>query len=232
MPDLDFKITSVEAAVHGIAPLLNFKIDITNTPETETIQSVMLQTQIQIQPTQRTYEPAEKEKLSELFGTPDRWGQTLRARLWTHANASVRQFAGKTEATLSVPCTYDLNVSATKFFYALENGEVPLLFLFSGTIFYEASDGRLQIQQVSWNKECAYRMPIAIWQAMMDQHYPNSAWISLDREVFDRLYKCRRRAGASTWEQTIERLLNQNDETRNPKLETIPNDEESEDEAK
>ena len=131
----------------------------------------------------------------------------MRARLWTHSNANIRQFAGRTETILSVPCTYDLNVAATKFFYALEGGEVPLLFLFSGTIFYEGPDGRLQIQQVSWNKECTYRMPITIWQEIMDQHYPNSAWIPLERGVFDRLYEYRRRVGVSSWEQTIERLL-------------------------
>ena len=89
----------------------------------------MLQVQIQIHPTLRSYQPAEKEKLGELFGTPDRWGQTLRARLWTHANVNVPQFSGRTEAVLSVQCTFDLNVSATKYFYALEVGEVPLLFL-------------------------------------------------------------------------------------------------------
>ena len=87
--------------------------------------------------------------------TLDRWGQTLRARLWTHANVNVRQFSGRTEAILSLPCTFDLNVSATKYFYALEGGEVPLLFLFSGTIFYTGDDGRLQVSQVSWNSECA-----------------------------------------------------------------------------
>ena len=130
MPDLDFKILGVEAANYGIAPLLHFKLEVTNQPAEETIQSVMLQTQIQIHPTQRAYQPEEKEKLSELFGTPDRWGQTLRARLWTHANVNVRQFSGKTEAVLSVPCTFDLNVAATKYFYALEEGEIPLLFLF------------------------------------------------------------------------------------------------------
>ncbi|MGB8343119.1 MAG: DUF6084 family protein, partial [Chthoniobacterales bacterium] len=145
MPDLDFKILGVEAANYGIAPLLHFKLEVTNQPVEETIQSVMLQTQIQIHPTQRAYHPGEKEKLSELFGTPDRWGQTLRARLWTHANVNVRQFSGKTEAVLSVPCTFDLNVAATKYFYALEEGEVPLLFLFSGTIFYQDAEGRLQI---------------------------------------------------------------------------------------
>ncbi len=212
MPDLDFKVTGVEAAVNGIAPLLHFKLDVTNTPETEVIQSVMLQAQIQIQSTQRAYMPDEKEKLGELFGTPDRWGQTLRARLWTHASANVRQFRGKTETILSVPCSYDLNVAATKYFYALEGGEVPLLFLFSGTIFYQSADERLQIQQISWNKECAFRMPITVWQAMMDEHYPNSAWLSLERGLFERLYAFRRREGLADWDQTMARLLAQNEE--------------------
>jgi hypothetical protein len=221
MPDLDFKVVGVESAVHGIAPLLHFKLEVTNTPETETIDSVMLQTQIQIQSTQRAYESAEKEKFGELFGTPDRWGQTLRARLWTHANATIRQFTGKTEAILSIPCTFDLNVSATKYFYALEGGEVPLLFLFSGTIFYKGADERLQIQQVSWNKECAYRMPIAVWKEMMDRHYPNTAWLSLERGLFERLYAFRRREGLTDWDQTIERLLTQNDEARMTKSETM-----------
>jgi len=45
MPDLDFKVTGVEGAVYGIVPLLHFKLEVTNVPETEIIQSVMLQTQ-------------------------------------------------------------------------------------------------------------------------------------------------------------------------------------------
>lgn len=212
MPDLDFKVRGVEAANYGIAPLLHFKLEITNQPPEEVIQSVMLQTQIQIHPTLRAYQPEEKEKLSELFGTPDRWGQTLRARLWTHANVNLRPFSGLTEAILSVPCTFDLNVAATKYFYALETGEVPLLFLFSGTIFYENADGRLQIQQVSWNKECAYRMPIGVWREMMDHHYPNTAWLSLERDLFERLYAFRRREGLANWEATIERLLSRPNE--------------------
>jgi hypothetical protein len=207
MPDLDFKILGVEAANYGIVPLLQFNLEIRNQPTEQVIQSVVLQAQIQLQPTQRAYQSAEKEKLGELFGTPERWGQTLRARLWTHATANVRQFSERTETVLSVPCTYDLNVAPTKYFYALEGGEVPLLFLFSGTIFYLAPDERLQIQQVSWNKECAYRMPISTWQEMMNEHYPNTAWLSLDRGLFERLYAFRRREGLADWEQTITRLL-------------------------
>jgi hypothetical protein len=207
MPDLDFSIIGVEAAAHGLTPLIHFKLAITNTPATETIQSVILQAQIQIQAPGRSYSDSEKPKLIDLFGTPDQWGTTLRARLWTLSNTTVRTFADSTEAILPVPCSFDLNVAGTKYFYALEGGEVPLLFLFSGTIFYAAADGHLQVQQISWNKECAYRMPVSTWQKMMDAHYPNTAFISLQRDVFDRLHDYKQSAGVSSWEQTIEGLL-------------------------
>jgi Family of unknown function (DUF6084) len=209
VPDLDFTINGVEQAAYGLTPLLHFKVGITNTPPEETIQSVILQAQIQIEAPQRSYSESEKPKLIDLFGTPDTWGTTLRAKLWTLSNTTVRTFAGNTEAILPVPCSFDLNVAGTKFFYALEGGEVPLLFLFSGTIFYAAPDGRLQVQQISWNKECTYQMPISVWQKMMDHHYPNSAFISLERGVFDRLYEYKRGAGVSSWEQVIDKLLAQ-----------------------
>src|ERR1700722_8762347 len=147
MPDLNFRVMGVEPAARGLAPLLHFHFEVTHTPETEVVQAVILQAQIQIQSVHRPYDDEEKEKLIDLFGTPDRWGQTLRNRLWTHANATVRPFVQTTEAVLPIQCTYDLNVLATKFFYALKEGEIPLLFLFSGTVFYAAPDGRLQVQQ-------------------------------------------------------------------------------------
>lgn len=209
MPDLNFTITGVEAGQRGLVPLVRFQLEIANDPPAETIQSVMLQTQIQIQSPQRSYAENEKEKLKELFGTPDQWGQTLRNRLWTHSNTIVPTFSGKTQTLLPVVCTFDLNVAATKYFYALEEGDVPLLFLFSGTVFYAAADGRLQVQQISWNKECTYRMPVATWKELMDHHYPETAWLSLGRETFDRLYEFKRRLGATSWEQTIDRLLDQ-----------------------
>jgi hypothetical protein len=207
MPDLDFKITGIDPSVRGLTPLLNFKVEVTNTPATEAIHTVILQAQIQIQATQRRYDVAEKDKLSDLFGAPERWGDTLRAKLWAITQTTVRSFTGSTTAMLTIPCTFDLNVMATKYFYALEAGEVPLLFLFSGTIFYEVDDGRLQVQQISWNKECAFRMPVKVWQELMDHHYPNTAWLSLNREVFERLYAYRRSHGIPSWEQTIEQLL-------------------------
>ena len=207
MPDLDFKVLGVDAAARGLTPLLHFKIEIVNQLPGEKIQSVMLHAQIQIQSAQRAHIADEKEKLRELFGRPEDWGQTLRNKLLAQANCIVPGFADRTEAVLLVPCTFDLNVAATKYFYALEDGEVPLLFLFSGTLFYSGADGRLQIQQISWEKEAEWRMPIAVWREMMDRHYPNSAFLSLERGVFDRLYAFKRDHGCASWEQVVERLL-------------------------
>ena len=187
MPDLNFQVTGIEPSARGLTPILHFNLEISNEPAAERIQAVMVQAQIQIQAAQRRYHDREKEGLKDLFGTPDRWGQTLRNRLWAHANTTVRAFSGSTEAVLPVQCTYDFNVIATKYFYALEEGEVPLLFLFSGTIFYAGPDGGLQVEPISWDKECVYRMPVKAWADLMDHYYPHSAWLSLQRDVFDRL---------------------------------------------
>lgn len=207
MPELDFKITKVEAVLQGVMPLLNFQLDITNQPADEEVHSIMLRAQIQVAAPQRDYSESEKDKLQDLFGAPARWGQTLRNRLWTHANVSVGPFIGTTKTRLPIPCTYDLNIAAAKYFYALEQGEVPLLFLFSGTVFYGAPDGQMQIQQISWNQECGFHLPVRTWRELMDEHYPNSAWLYLNRDVFDRLYAYKRVHGLATWEQAIERLL-------------------------
>lgn len=207
MPDLDFQVTGAESVAYGMTPLLHFKLRVTNQPANESIQAVLLHAQIQIESPRRTYNACEKEKLSELFGPPEQWGQTLRNRLWTHANAMVRAFSGETDCILPVTCTYDFNLTMTKYFHALEEGDVCLLFLFSGTVFYLGNGDRLQTQLISWNKECAFRLPVSTWRDMMEHHYPNSAWLYLQRDSFDRLYDYKRRHGLATWEQTIESLI-------------------------
>jgi hypothetical protein len=207
MPDIGFQVTEVVPASRGLTPLLHFRLEISNQPPAEIIQAITVQAQIQIQAPQRPYNDREKSKLKDLFGTPDRWGQTLRNRLWTHASTAVGRFSARTQVVLPVQCTYDFNVIATKFFCALEGGEVPLLFLFSGTIFYLENGSKLQAQQIPWDKECVYRMPVAIWLKLMNQHYPNSAWLSLRRDVFDRLADYKQRVGTLTWEEAFERLL-------------------------
>jgi hypothetical protein len=211
MPDLDFQVEGAEVVAYEAAPLLAFKLRLTQVgPDKEDrrpIHSVMLRCQIRIEPARRSYRAAEQERLLDLFGEPHRWGQTLCPMLWTHTNVMVPAFTGTTLVDLPVPCTYDFNVAAAKYFHALEDGLVPLCLLFSGTIFYEAIDQGLQVAQISWEKEAYFRLPIRIWREMMDRYYPNGAWLFLRRDVLDRLHEYKRKLGLPTWEQALESLL-------------------------
>jgi len=208
MPDLHFEVEGAEAQRFAASPSLLFKLRLTETGKPPApIQTVVLRCQIRIEPARRRYTDIERERLLDLFGTPERWGQTLRPMLWTHAVAVVPSFAGAAAVDLPVPCTYDFSVAATKYFGGLEGGEIPLCFLFSGTIFYEAEDGALQATQIPWEKEAYYRLPAATWQGLMDLYYPNSAWLNLHKDVFDRLSRYKSRQGLPTWEKALERLL-------------------------
>ncbi|MDT5156157.1 MAG: hypothetical protein QOH51_514 [Acidobacteriota bacterium] len=215
MPDLNFQVEGAEAVAHAAAPLIAFKLLVTNADEGERIQTVALRCQIQIEATRRRYNDEEQKRLLDLYGEPERWGQTLRTMLWTHASVIVRPFEGSTHVELPVPCTFDFNVAAAKYFAGLETGEVPLCLLFSGTVFYEAPDGALQVSQISWEKEAKYRLPVRVWQEMMDFYYPNSVWLSLRRDVFDRLNLFKMRSGIPTWEQALESLLRDEGGTMN-----------------
>ena len=206
MPDLEFKLEGAEVADFAAVPSLVFKLRIENL-EGEAVRSVALNTQIRIAATGRHYEAAEQERLLELFGVPSRWKDTLRSLLWTHIVLQVPRFSGSTVVDMPVACTYDLEVVAAKYFYALQDGEVPLEFLFSGTIFYAGEDGRLQTTRISWEKEAEFRLPVRLWKEMMDQYFPNSAWVRLRKDAFDQLYDYKVRKGLPTWEATVEALL-------------------------
>ena len=127
--------------------------------------------------------------------------------LWTHASVVVPQFTHKTLANLQVPCTFDFNVAATKYFWGLEQGELPLVFLFSGSVFYESALGNLQVAPISWDKEAGFRLPVQTWHQLMESYYPNGAWLRIRKDVFDRLHQYKMQCGTATWEDALERLL-------------------------
>jgi hypothetical protein len=206
VPDLDFRVEGAEVLEYAAVPSLLFKLRVENLEE-EPIRSVSLNTQVRIAATQRHYDTAEQERLLELFGEPHRWGNTLRSLLWTHTTQQIPPFSGSTVVDMPVPCTYDLEVVGTKYFHALEDGEVPLEFLFSGTVFYAGEGGRLQIARISWEKEAEYRMPVRLWKEMMERYFPNSAWIRLHKDAFDQLYDYKVRMGLPNWEAAVEALL-------------------------
>jgi hypothetical protein len=216
MPDLDFQVDGAEPLPFAAAPLLVFKLRVTEATGETPIHAVALRCQVRIEPARRRYGGRDHERLRDLFGEPQRWSQTLRSMLWTHTSVVVPPFTGSAVVDLPVPCTYDFNVAAAKYFYALEDGEVPLCLLFSGTVFHAAEDGALQVAQIPWEKEAHFRLPVPAWKGMMEHYYPNSAWLCLRKDVFDRLYRYKVGRGLPTWEQALEGLLPTTDEHRTP----------------
>lgn len=207
MPDLSFSIVGAEPVAYAASPQLSLKLRIDNAVAEERIQSIILQCQIQIETTRRRYDASEKAGLLDLFGEPQRWGQTLRGMLWTHVAVNVRPFSASTTVDIPVACSFDFNVASTKYFHGLESGEAPLVALFSGTVFYHDPECGLQVAQIPWEKEARYRLRVEVWKRVIDHYYPNTAWLTLRRDVFDRLYEFKSRRGLPTWEQAVERLL-------------------------
>jgi len=207
MPDLSFKIEGATVVEFAVAPTLALKLRIDNAIAGETIHTVALRCQIQIDVNRRRYSEEEQSSMRDLFGEPDRWSRTLRSLLWTHASIVVPSFKDSTVADLPIPCTFDFNVATTKYFGGLTDGEIPLHMMFSGTVFYANSDDVLQVAPISWDLEARFKLPVRIWRDMMDSYYPNSVWLSLRRDVFDRLYQYKTQHGIPTWEQALEKVL-------------------------
>lgn len=208
MLDLGFTVDGVEVEPYAAAPTLTFKVRASNPTPDIAVENVALVCQIRIEAARRTYAAADHERLVELFGEKHRWSETLRSMLWTHASVQVPAFETERLVNLPVECSYDFNVAATKYFYGLEGGEVPIAFLFSGTVFYrDPEDGALRMDQISWSKESAYRLPVQLWRDMMDRYYPESAWLRIDRDVFDALYRFKRQGGFTSWEKALLALL-------------------------
>jgi hypothetical protein len=207
MPELNFQIEGAEVVPHAASPLLAFKLRLTTAHSKETIHTVALRCQIQLEVPRRKYTSDDQEKLLDLFGEPSRWGQTLKTLLWTHANLVVPSFQDTTVVNLPVPCTFDFNVAATKYFDGLTDGEVPICVQFSGTVFFAAPEAGLQVAPISWDKEARFRLPVKTWRNMMQSYYPNSAWLCLHKDAFDRLYQYKMRHGIPTWEEALDRVI-------------------------
>jgi hypothetical protein len=215
MPELNFSVEGAEAVSFAATPTLALKLRV-NEAGDEPIHAVLLSCQVRIEATRRRYGEEERKRLVDLFGDPSRWSETLRSLLWTNVSVNVPPFTGSVLVDLQVPCTYDFNLQITKYFDGLEDGDVPLTLLFSGSIFFAGPGGALQVTRVSWSEEATYRMPVSVWQDVMRLYYPNTAWLNLRKDVFDRLLAYKSRRGLPTWEQAVESLLLGAEELRRP----------------
>lgn len=205
MTSLSFDVLGAEPEEYAAAPHLLFRMRVSESSGA-IVHAIALRCQLRIEPQRRPYDPAEQEGLADLFGTPDRYGSTLKPFLWTHATAMVQGFEGAREFDLPVACTYDFEVSATKYIHALRGGHIPVVLLFSGTVFTRGTTG-FAVEQLSWSLEAEYQLPVGVWHRLMDRYFPGSGWIRLDRESLDALARYRTARGLTSWEEAVAELI-------------------------
>jgi hypothetical protein len=203
--ELVFDCVGARPDKYALAPSMSFTLKIAETTG-QRVEAIALRCQIRIEPARRRYSPAEAERLNDLFGETERWAETLRPLQFTTVSVMVPGFSGSTEVDLPVPLSYDLEIGSTRYFAGLESGEVPLLLLFSGTVFGSA-DGRLAVQQVPWSKEAPFRLPVSTWREAVDAHFPDSAWIKMSLRTLDDLQRFKTSQALPTWDATIAALL-------------------------
>ncbi len=205
MTNLGFSILDVRPERYAAVPTMLFRLRIEERAG-EKIHAIALRAQVRIEARRRPYTAGEQQNLFELFGAPEDWGRNLGSLLWTNLVVMVPEFEGSVEVDLPVPCTYDLEVTAAKYFQALQDGEIPLLFLFSGTAFARAANG-FRIEQVPWDREAACRLPVRAWRELMDRYFPECGWLRLRRDTLEALQRFKARNALLTWDETIEALV-------------------------
>jgi Family of unknown function (DUF6084) len=203
--ELSFDCIGAQAERYAVVPSFTLQLRISETTG-QRVEAIALRCQIRIEPVRRRYTDAEAERLDDLFGEKQRWSDTLKPLQFAMLSVMVPSFTGSTQIDLPVPFSYDLEIASTRYFSALDAGEIPLLMLFSGTIF-GAVDGRLQVQQVPWSKEATFRLPVSVWRASVDAHFPNSAWIRMSRQTLDELIRFKNGKALPSWDATLTALL-------------------------
>ncbi len=210
IPEPEFTVTSAAHLAFAAAPTMIFSAAVSE-PSGLPIQSIALSVQVMIDPARRGYDPETRERLAELFGPPASWTPSTQGLSWARVAAVIPSFTESATFAIEVPCTYDLEVAAAKYFYALEDGFAPLSFHFYGSIFYRNADGVLQMVPVSWSASAQFSMPVRAWQKMIAEHYPGGGWIRVHERTLAILNERRARRGLPSFDACIEELLENSD---------------------
>jgi hypothetical protein len=210
VPAPEFAVTGAVHVPFAATPTMRFEAAVTE-PEGVEVQSIALTAQVMIDPARRGYDPETRERLAELFGPPASWTPSTSGLAWARVAAAVPGFSGSGAFAMEVPCTYDLEVAAAKYFYAVRDGLVPLSFHFNGNVFYRG-DGPthpLMVVPVAWSSTAQYSMPVATWRAMIAEHYPGGGWIRIDDETLAALNDRRAARGLGSFDDCVRELLEQ-----------------------
>ncbi|MEU7766159.1 DUF6084 family protein [Nocardia sp. NPDC049190] len=200
-----FAVLGMKPEPYAVAPILSARVGIAALVE-EPVHAIALRAQVRIEPFRRGYSEEESAGLVDLFGPRERWRDTQRSFLWMHCATMVPGFTGGAEVDLPMPCTYDFEVTGSKYLHALREGTVPLLFLFSGTVFIKGSTG-FAIQQIPWDRDDRFDMPVSVWHDLMAAHFPNTGWLRLHRDTLGALATYKAGHGLLGFDETVHKLL-------------------------
>jgi Family of unknown function (DUF6084) len=206
-PDLVFDCLGARSDPYAAGPTLTFRLRVAELTGAR-VHAVALRVQLRIEPQKRRYSEQEAEQLAGLFGDRTRWADTVRPLQFAEVAVMVPSFTGSVEVDVPVPCTYDLEIAATSYFHALDEGEIPLILLFSGTLITRGING-FSVTRVPWHKDAGCRVAVSEWRAMMDRFFPNSGWLRLDVQTLEALARYKNARALPTWERAIESLLEQ-----------------------
>jgi hypothetical protein len=205
MTALTFAILDIVADRYAATPQLLARMRVEEASG-EVVHTMAVRTQIMIEPQRRPYAEDESAGLLDQFGDRPRWKDTLKPFLWTFASTMVSGFTRTTEFDLAIPCSYDFEVTASKYLHALAEGEVPIRMLFSGTVFSRGTTG-FAVEAIAWDLEATYQLPVAVWTELIDHFYPNSGWLRLDRDNIAALVRYKGARGLTTWDEVVGKLL-------------------------
>lgn len=205
MTALSFSVVDIVADNFAASPHLRVRLRVEESTG-QVVHALALRCQLMIEPQRRSYDESETGGVADVFGRRDRWAQTLKPFLWTHASTVTPGFTGSLEFDLPVACSYDLELVSGKFFAALTDGEVPVRLLFSGTTFSRGSSG-FTVEQIPWDLEATYKLPVAVWREVMDHFYPATGWVRLDRDLIAELLRFKAERALTTWDEVATTLL-------------------------
>jgi hypothetical protein len=203
--DLAVSCLDVSPEPHGVGPTLLARLLVEERSGAD-VGAIALRCQIRVEPQRRRYSSREVDRLLDVFGRPSQWAGTLMPMQLATVSHFVPAFRDQVETVVAVPCTYDMEVAAGKYFASLDDGEVPLILLFSGTVFV-ADGGRLRTEPVPWALETRHRLPVAVWRSMIDEYFPNQGWLRLRRATIEELRAYAATEAIVDLDAVVERLL-------------------------
>jgi hypothetical protein len=202
---LDFTYLGAEVDRTAASPTVLLRLRVTE-PSGTPVHAIALRTQVRLEPQRRRYDDEEAAALADLFGSRARWSQTLKPLQLAFVSHLVPSFTGSVETSLALPCSYDFDIAANKYLYSLADGVAPLLLLFSGT-WFSGTVGSLTVLPIPWDREVSAGLPVDVWRAAMEQHFPGTAWLRLGQDAFDALYRYRADHAMVSWDEAVIRLL-------------------------